>query len=236
MLEGEFYMKYKAIYFDRDNTLTHANPHKIKWRDKMIESLSGKKFELNYDKMLDLFCKAGYPKGGLKTVDEEIEFWKRYYQCILIEEGIKDKIEERANLIFQELWLKDRILFPEVIEVLEYFKNNGYKIGVISDTSPSLELTLKALGLSEYFDCYICSDLVGVMKPDPKIYQEALDKLGVAAEESIYVDDYDVEADGARNIGFTSFHIDRKNKFKDQWDIYTLKEIVYYVKRNKMGN
>lgn len=76
-------------------------------------------------------------------------------------------------------------------------------MGVISDTSPSLALTLEAARIGEYFDCAICSDLVGVMKPNCAIYQAALVALGVTAAESVYVDDYDVEADGARDMGFT---------------------------------
>lgn len=55
---------------------------------------------------------------------------------------------------------------------------------MISDTSPSLRLTLEALGLGEFLDACVCSDEVGVMKPDPRIYRAA---LGVRAEESLYV-------------------------------------------------
>ena len=43
-------MKYKAIFFDRDGTLTYYNPEKKKWRDEMIGSWSGKAFELPYEK------------------------------------------------------------------------------------------------------------------------------------------------------------------------------------------
>lgn len=222
-------MTYKAIFFDRDNTLTYANEEIKNRKKQLIESWIGKEFKLDYDRTMNLFEKANYPKGGLKSVEDEIIFWKRYYYELLKDEGVLENIEEKAEMIHNELWLKEKALFPEVIEVLEYFKTHGYKIGVISDTSPSLQLTLETLGIGKYFDCYICSDLVGVMKPDEKIYKAALSALNVEAKESIYVDDYDVEADGARILGFTSFHIDRKNSPKSQWDINSLKEIINYV-------
>ncbi len=229
-------MKYKAIFFDRDNTLTYANPRKIEWRKSTIESWSGKTFEMDYDKMMDLFDKAEYDKNGFKKVEDEIEFWKRYYLQMLIGEGIQEDLDERSRLLFTEFWCnEERLLFEEVIDVLEYFKKKGYKMGVISDTSPSLQLTLENLGLGKYFDSYTCSDIVGAMKPDPKIYNVALKSLGVKAEESIYVDDYDIEADGARILGFTSFHIDRNNKSQNDWTIQSLREIVDYVEQVGLG-
>lgn len=224
-------MKYKAIFFDRDNTMITANPEKVKWRNEIIKSWSGRDYDMDYDKMMKLFDKAGYPKTGLKSVEEEIIFFKKYYKELLKEHGVSDNLEERALTLHGELWCNSSILFDETIEVLEYFKSRGYKMGVISDTSPSLQLSLEKLGLGKYFDSYTCSDLAGAMKPDPIIYNIALESLGVKADESIYVDDYDVESDGARNLGFLSFHIARNAEKQNQWDIRSLKEIIDYIEK-----
>ena len=51
-------MKYKAVFFDRDGTLTYSNPEKIQWRDEIIKSWIGKIFELPYDKMIEIFILA----------------------------------------------------------------------------------------------------------------------------------------------------------------------------------
>lgn len=225
-------MKYKAIFFDRDGTLTYSNEEKRKWLVKTIEEWSDKKFEMDYDKMMRLFDMASYPKNGLKNIEEEKDFWERYYRELLKAEGINDGIEEKVELLFSELWCNnDKKLYDDVIETMEYFKSKGFKIGVISDTSPSLQLSLENLGLGKYIDSYTCSDLVGVMKPNPLIYITALKSLNITAEESIYVDDYDIEADGARNLGFTSFHLDRNSKKKGIWVIKSLKEIIDYVEK-----
>ena len=48
-------MKYKAIFFDRDGTLTHFTEEKEAWRNRQIEKWSGKPFELPYEKMMKLF-------------------------------------------------------------------------------------------------------------------------------------------------------------------------------------
>ena len=230
-LKGELIMQYKAIFFDRDGTLTYFTKEKEAWRDGKIVEWSGKPFELSYEKMMNLFHKASEgKKPWYKNLEDEREFFKRYYKYLLIEEGITEDIDNRAELLFNELWCNgDRALFPETIEVLEYFKNHGYKMGVISDTSPSLEYTLLQLGIAKYFTSFTASSLVGAGKPSPIIFNAALNAQGVAAEESIYVDDYKIEADGAREQGFTSFLIDRTGENQDKWTINSLKQLIEFV-------
>lgn len=226
-------MKYKAIFFDRDGTLTYYVQEKVNWRDRIIEEWSGKPFELPYDKMIMLFNKTKENRPyKYKNLEDEKEFFQRYYKYLLIDEGVTEKVEERAKLLFDELWCNgDRALYPDTIEVLEYFKNKGFKIGVISDTSPSLQYSLEQLGIAKYFDSFIASSLVGAGKPSPIIFNAALDSVGVKAEESLYVDDYKPEADGARLQGFTSFLIDRSIKEKKEWEINSLKEIINFVEK-----
>lgn len=99
-------------------------------------------------------------------------------------------------------------------------------MGVISDTSPSLEYTLQQLGIAKYFTSFTASSIVGAGKPSPIIFNAALKAQGVSAEESIYVDDYKPEADGAREQGFTSFLIDRTGCPADKWDINSLTQLI----------
>ena len=224
-------MKYKAIFFDRDGTLTYFNHEKEIWRDKTISQWSGKPFELSYDKMMHLFELASEGRSPwYRNLDDEREFNKRYYRHLLIGEGVTEDIDNRADILFSELWCNgDRILFPETVEVLEYFKSKGYKMGVISDTSPSLKYTLQQLGIAKYFTSFTASSLVGAGKPSPIIFNAALSAQGVTASESLYVEDYKPEADGAREQGFTSFLIDRSGENKDKWTITSLKELVEFT-------
>ena len=227
-------MKYKAIFFDRDGTLTYFTQEKERWRDKVVSEWSGKTFDLPYEKMMKLFQLASEGrKPWYKTVEDEKRFFKRYYRYLLIGEGITEALDERAELLFSELWCNgDRILYPETIEVLEYFHAKGYKMGVISDTSPSLEYTLQQLGIAKYFTSFTASSLVGAGKPSPIIFNAALQAQGVIAAESIYVDDYKPEADGAREQGFTAFLIDRSGENNDKWTINNLKQLIEFEKND----
>ena len=224
-------MRFKAIFFDRDGTLTYYNPEKRRWRDEVISSWSGRPFELPYEKMMALYDKAS---DGIapwyKTVGEEREFFKRYYRCLLSGEGIAESLDERADRLFDELWCnRDRLPYPETVGVLEYFKGHGYKMGVISDTYPSLELTLRQLGLDKYFTSFTASSIIGLYKPSPVIFGAALAAQDVTAAESLYVDDCDEEADGARALGFTAFNLDRNCEKRGGWHISSLAEIIDYV-------
>ena len=224
-------MEYKAIFFDRDGTLTYFDKEKELWRDQIISQWSDKPFELSYEKMMSLFNLASEgKKPWYKTVDDEKEFFKRFYRHLLIGENVKENLDGRANFLFNELWCNgDRALFPETVEVLEYFYKNGYKMGVISDTSPSLEYTLQQLGIAKYFTSFTASSLVGAGKPSPIIFNAALNAQGVSAQESLYVDNYKPEADGAREQGFTSFLIDRSGNNTDKWSIQSLKQLIDFV-------
>lgn len=224
-------MRYKAIFFDRDGTLTYFDKQKEDWRNQLISQWSGKPFELPYEKMMKLFgLSSEGRKPWYRNVDDEREFFKRFYKNLLIGEGVREDIDNRAKILFSELWCnKDRVLFPETIEVLEYFYGNGYKMGVISDTSPSLEYTLQQLGIAKYFSSFTASSLVGAGKPSPIIFNAALREQKVSAQESLYVDDYKPEADGARDLGFTSFLIDRTGNNSDRWSIQSLKQLIDFV-------
>lgn len=224
-------MSYKAVFFDRDGVLTYPNPQKEAWRNAAISAWSGRPFRLDYEKMMALFERAGEGRRPwYRNLEDEKAFFKRYYRLLLEGEGVAQQLEERAQLLFSELWCNgDRLLFPETVPVLSWFRERGFRMGVISDTSPSLAYSLEGLGLGGYFESYTASSLVGAGKPDPRIYQAALDALGIRAEESLYVDDNALEADGARQMGFTAFHLDRTGKARGRWVIRGLWEMARFA-------
>jgi putative hydrolase of the HAD superfamily len=78
----------------------------------------------------------------------------------------------------------------------------GLRLGVVSNSDGRVEQALEAAGLRDYFDVVLDSALIGVEKPDPRIFLAALDALGVTAEEALYVGDlYEVDIIGARAAG-----------------------------------
>ena len=229
--------KYKAVFFDRDGTLVRGDPEWTAFRNSCIKEWSGKNLNNSYDYFMEVFnrvLKGNFPFAPYHTVDEEMAFFKQWYLYVFDDLGITEKRSERADMLVEKLWYLKKLPYPETAEVLEYFKFKGYKLGVISDSAPSLEMTLLDCGLHKYFTSFTASSLVGAGKPDPVIFNAALNAQGVTAEESLYVDDYRPEAEGARKLGFTSFLLDRQGiEPEDQWTIGNLRELVNFVERNR---
>ena len=70
-------MRYKAVFFDRDGTLTYFDKEKELWRDQIISQWSGKTFELPYDKMMSLFNLASEGKNlGIRQLMMKKSFSK----------------------------------------------------------------------------------------------------------------------------------------------------------------
>jgi putative hydrolase of the HAD superfamily len=85
---------------------------------------------------------------------------------------------------------------------LARLRASGLRLGVVSNSDGRVEQALEAAGLRHLFDVVVDSTLVGVEKPDPRIFQAALDRLGVRPEEAIYVGDlYEIDVLGARAAG-----------------------------------
>lgn len=81
------------------------------------------------------------------------------------------------------------VLFDTTKQTLQELQQQGYRIGIISDTWPSSEIQLQEAGIAQYFDCMTFSFQYGVLKPDAKLYEDALHKMGLPAEETLFLDD-----------------------------------------------
>ena len=104
-----------------------------------------------------------------------------------------------AKSIHEEFFAGD-ILDMELVDFIRSLRPRR-KTGVISNAWPDSRQYLTDKKLIDAFDALIISSEVGLMKPDPRIYQLALDKLGVAAKEAVFVDDAAINVDAARALG-----------------------------------
>ncbi len=86
--------------------------------------------------------------------------------------------------------LRDRLMqlyltlhaFPEASGVLRQLKKSGLKLAILSNGTPNmLEAAVKGAKLDGLFDAVLSVEEVGVYKPHPKVYQLAVDRLGVSA-------------------------------------------------------
>ena len=94
------------------------------------------------------------------------------------------------TLAIEKSGLRDRLMnfyltlepFPEVPEVLRRLKTAGLRTAILSNGSPMmLDAAVRESGLSTLLDAVLSVESVGVYKPHPKVYQLAVDRLGIPA-------------------------------------------------------
>lgn len=78
-------------------------------------------------------------------------------------------------------------LYPETLAVLEQVKGRGYRMAVVANWAPSLRRFVREFELDGHFPVVVASQEVGLSKPDPYIFHQALKQLDVTAGEAIHV-------------------------------------------------
>ena len=86
----------------------------------------------------------------------------------------------------------------------------GYKTGIISNAWSQLPELLASWGILDVFDAVIGSGDEGVMKPDPRIYHLALERLDVQPSQAVFVDDFIENIHAARNLGMIGIHFQNR--------------------------
>ena len=92
--------------------------------------------------------------------------------------------------------------FPEVPQTLRELRRRGVPMAVVSDAWPDLPRLHEGLGLGGFFGAYAISAVLGVRKPDPRIYQHASSALGLAPGQCLFVDDDPDLAAAAIRLGY----------------------------------
>jgi putative hydrolase of the HAD superfamily len=95
----------------------------------------------------------------------------------------------------------------EILDAVAQLRARGVRVGVISN-SWGMEPydPYQPFDLPTHFDAVVISGEVGIRKPDPEIYRLAAEKLGVPAEECVFVDDLAGNLPAAQDVGMTAIH------------------------------
>lgn len=100
--------------------------------------------------------------------------------------------------------------YPEVKDVLKTLKNEGYQTAILSNGAPSmLEAAVNSAGIGNLLDANLSIEDVGIYKPDPRVYQLAVDRLKVRAEEISFQSSNAWDAVGAATFGFQVAWVNR---------------------------
>jgi putative hydrolase of the HAD superfamily len=97
----------------------------------------------------------------------------------------------------------------EVWALAAEFRRTGGRAAFLSNSGPEVMARVRAdWPLDARFDAVVISCEVGLSKPDPRIYQLCLDRLGLRAPETLFVDDRVDNIEGAARVGLRTLHFD----------------------------
>ncbi len=167
---------------------------------------------------------------GITTLPD-MSFWDDYSERILDIMGVEDvPVKELSREIHDQYNLPDNwAVYHDVVDTLEDLISSGCNLGVISNARKNLHNTLEHLRVSDYFDTIITSEEVGVEKPNPKIFEAALENANQSPEKCVHTGDkLEIDVKGAKNVGITPVWLDRQKLGKkgEAQKIHTLEDLL----------
>lgn len=125
----------------------------------------------------------------------EDEFWKKFVSQTNSSQPLPD----------ESLFLRSfRTGFQpndEVLALVKDLKDEGYRLGVLSNTIEPHTKFLRTKGIYDSFDTLVFSDEVGLVKPDPAVYHLVLDRLKVEPSRAFFIDDKEENVAAANELG-----------------------------------
>ena len=196
----------KVIFFDVGYTLDMPASGDWMFTNQFLE-LAGEKLKQRTEAEIQRARDAGlnYLAGNhlIQTVEAEISNFFDYYSIISNQLDLGLTEEERNRIARDRACnMENYIPYPGIKEALSTLSKT-HKLGIISDTWPSIVSQLEYIGVSQYLSFTTFSCFVGVFKPDKRIYLDALSKCGVPAEKTVFIDDAVKNLDGAADLGIT---------------------------------
>ena len=220
------------VFFDLDHTL---------WDFDKNSTLAFKEVFLSNNINIDLneFLKIYIPKN--------LEFWKLYQEDRITKENLrylrlKDTFDVLGyqvdditiNKLSDDYLLnlpKNNYLVSNTIEILEYLKPK-YQLHIITNGfEEAQKAKLVNSKIDHFFTHVINSDMAGVKKPNPLIFEIALNKAKAAPGNAIMIgDSYEADIIGAGSVGMNAIHFEvHKTDLKHNVLINNLLEIKHYL-------
>ena len=197
----------KHIFFDLDHTLWD-------FKKNAREALN----EIFIDKQLAIRGVPSFDEFFARYSALNDHYWNLYrlgkiskddLRYIRFNEALKafkindERLSFEIGNAYIALCPKKTNLFPYAIEVLEHLKAENLNLHIITNGFSEIQdIKMRESKLDSYFDLIVTPDNAGVKKPDPKIFQYALDNSNALANESVMIGDEPfIDVKGALDVG-----------------------------------
>jgi len=183
-------MTIRAVFFDFGGVIVRTEFQAP--RQHLAERLG-----LEYESLVNVVFDSETGKQASTGLISEEEHWAAVMRRL--------HLPESESKVFQEEFFAGDIIDIDLLDLLRGLRKK-FKVGLISNAWSGLRAYIISKKFEDAFDAMTISAEVGVMKPEARIYQIALEALGVAASESVFLDDFPANVDGARAVGMQAIH------------------------------
>ena len=152
-------------------------------------------------------------KGKIGTAYRESkisheEFWEQAKKTL----GIDASMNELALI-----WLEGYVPIEGTVDIIKELKEKGYEIIYLSDNvQERIYYIEKKYHFLQYFKSGVFSHIVGVRKPNPRIYKLALEEASNPAENCVYIDDKPELLEEANKLGMSTIAFTNSNKLRER--------------------
>jgi putative hydrolase of the HAD superfamily len=203
-------MPLKAVIFDAGNTVMLINYGVV------VEALAAEGLDVEESAVREAEYRARVRLDSIlaqRNSTEAPQIFQTYMRFVCEGLGVPwAAAAERALCRIAEyhreynLWNQPN---PQAHAVLQALQGHGLTLGMVSNSNGWVERLVMESGLRSYFHFVIDSRLVGVEKPDPRIFQIALDQVGISPAEALYIGDlYSIDVVGSRAAGMRAILLD----------------------------
>lgn len=222
----------KAIFFDLDGTLRHSVPSGADVFSDYVMTLGlqvNEAARLRAMRWEHLYWASSVDlRDDLLAHSGDTEnFWIEYSRRRLVALGAAPEwaVEFAPDVSrhMGEFYKPESIVPEDVRRVLPQLKQAGYILGVISNRDKPFQDLLQEHGIDEFFDFSLAAGEVNTFKPEPGVFEHALQRMNLSPQDVIYVgDNYYADVVGARRAGLRPVLYDPRGVFPDP-DCATIK-------------
>lgn len=211
---------YDAVLLDAGNTLVFVDGRRVlTLLHEHGAHADPAEFEaLERDARLALAQRVGEGATG-----DENQVWRDYFLRLIAGSGVpNERIAEAGEALkrthaARHLWTHVR---EGTHDALAALRSLGYRTAVVSNADGRVEGLLDDRGLTEHLEFVLDSEVVGVQKPDRRIFDMAVERLALPPERVLYVGDiYAVDVIGARGAGLHALLVDPFDAFGHVEDV-----------------
>ena len=203
---NEYYMFYKGILFDLDNTLYSYDICHSKAIHAVIHYLHSQ-YNFTIEDIQSIYDKISIStKYDLDTTASSHNK-SIYFKQLLERFNIKLSILPTIQTLYWTTFLENITLYEGVNEFIKWNRELGIKIGILTDYETEYQIQkLDKLDILPYIDVIVTSEEVGIEKPSRHMFQTILNKMNLSPEEVIMIgDNYKKDMMGADNMNILSY-------------------------------